>query len=70
MMASVVNKIEILGVRVEHVPGGCTVLIQPVDIGFDKPFKENVCNLWDEWLVNDGLNVNGTVKSSTRYQIA
>ncbi len=70
MMASVVKKIEMLGVQVEHIPGGCTVLIQPVDIGCNRPFKGNIHNLWDEWLVNDGLNVDGTVKCPTRYQIA
>ncbi len=69
MLASVVNKIEMLGVQVEHIPGECTVLIQPVDAGFNKPFKGNVCNLWDEWLVNDGLNVDGTVKCPTICQI-
>ena len=29
-----------LGVKVKHVPGGCTSLCQPVDVGFHKPFKD------------------------------
>ena len=42
MMASVVGAIQELGVEVEHIPGGCTYLCQPVDIGVNKPFKSRV----------------------------
>ena len=40
MMASVVHRIQDLGVEVIHIPGGCTSLCQPVDVGLNKPFKE------------------------------
>ena len=43
MMASVVGKIQDLGVEVEHIPGGCTSICQPVDIGKNKPFKKIGC---------------------------
>ena len=39
MMSSVVDSIQPLGVEVEHIPGGCTCLCQPVDVGVNKPFK-------------------------------
>jgi hypothetical protein len=42
MMASVVSKIQELGVKVKHIPGGCISLCQPVDAGFKKPFKSHV----------------------------
>ncbi len=42
MMASVVYKIQELGVKVKHIPGGCTSLCQRVDVGFNKPFKSRV----------------------------
>jgi hypothetical protein len=38
MIASVVYKIQGLRVKVKHIPGGCTFLCQPIDIGFNKPF--------------------------------
>ncbi len=41
MMASVVYKIQELGVEVKDIPGGCTSLRQPVDVGFNKPFIRN-----------------------------
>jgi hypothetical protein len=39
MMASVVYKIQELGVEVKHIPGRCTSLCQPVDVGFNKPIQ-------------------------------
>ena len=42
MMSSVVDLIQALGVEVEHIPGGCTYLCQPVDVGVNKPFKKQL----------------------------
>jgi hypothetical protein len=42
MMASVVYKIQDLGVEVKHIPGGCTSLCQPFDLGFNKPFNMRI----------------------------
>jgi hypothetical protein len=39
MMASVVREIQKLGVEVEHIPGGCTTLCQPVDVGVNNPSR-------------------------------
>ena len=39
MMAFVVQKIQELGVEVKHIPGGCTSLCQPIDVGINKPFR-------------------------------
>ena len=40
MMESVVKMIKELGVEVKHIPGGCTSLCQPVDVGLDKNSKQ------------------------------
>ena len=42
MMGSVVQRIQELGVEVQHIPGGCTSLCQPVNVGFNKPFKDRI----------------------------
>jgi hypothetical protein len=42
MMSSVVQMIQELGVEVQHIPGGCTSLCQPEDVGFNKPFKDRM----------------------------
>jgi hypothetical protein len=49
MMASVVYKIQELGVEVKHIPGGCTSLCQPVDVGFDQPVKSHIQKMWIKW---------------------
>ena len=40
MMAWVVQMIQELGVEVKHILGGCTSLCQPVDVSFNKLFKD------------------------------
>jgi hypothetical protein len=45
MMGLVVQTIQELRVEVKHIPGGCTSLCQPVDIGFNKPFKDHLQKL-------------------------
>jgi hypothetical protein len=39
MMATVVNAIQDFGVQVEFIPPGCTGLLQPVNVGYNKVFK-------------------------------
>ena len=36
---SISAAIQELGVEVIHIPGGCTGLLQPLDVGVNKPFK-------------------------------
>jgi hypothetical protein len=44
-MASVVADIEALGIQIENIPGGCTGLCQPVDVGVGKPQRTRACHL-------------------------
>jgi hypothetical protein len=37
MLALVVQRIQELRVEVRHIPGGCTSLCQPINVGFNKP---------------------------------
>ena len=69
MMASVVHRIQEMGVEVIHIPGGCTGLCQPVDVGFNKPFKDRIRKRWIEWMIADGL-ATGTTTSPTRKVVA
>lgn len=55
MMASIVGLINDLGVQVEHIPGGCTGLCQPVDVGIGKPLKNRIRNFWEEWMMEKGI---------------
>ena len=48
-MASVsTGELEALGVQVDIIPGGCTGMCQPIDVGIGKPLARH---LWEEWMV-------------------
>ena len=69
MMASVVTRIQELGIEVKHIPGGCTSLCQPVDVGFNKPFKDRIRRQWMSWMIAEGV-IHGTTSSPTRRDVA
>ena len=37
------------------VPGGCTKYVQAPDVSWNKPFKQKVTDLYDEWLATEWL---------------
>ena len=69
MMESVVNIIQALGCAVEHIPGGCTGLAQPVDVGIGKPLKNRVRRHWEDWMLNTGVS-NAAKKAPSRQRVA
>ena len=69
MMASVTDAIAKLGIEIIHIPGGCTGLTQPLDVGINKPFKSRVRVLWEEWMINK-IDCTGLVYAPTREDIS
>jgi hypothetical protein len=69
MMALVVDLIQELGVEVKHIPGGCTPICQPVNIGFNKPFKDRMRRQWTSWMMSKGI-VHGTTSQPVRLDVA
>ena len=69
MMALVVTKIQELGIEVKRIPGGCTSLCQPVDVGFNKPFKDRVRRQWVSWMIAEGF-IYGTTSPPMRRDVA
>jgi hypothetical protein len=49
-MGVVVQAIQALGVEVEFIPPGCTGMVQPVDVGYNKPLKAKVRDQYREWI--------------------
>ena len=68
MMASVVLQIASLGIEVIHIPGGCTGLCQPLDVGVNKPFKARVRRMWEEWMT-DLIDTTNEVRDATREEV-
>jgi hypothetical protein len=56
-MGSIVNAIQALGVQVEFIPAGCTGLVQPVNVGFNKAFKCKMHNKFLKWMMLQDPNV-------------
>ena len=50
-MGSVNRAINELGCKVIIIPPGCTGLTQPVDVGYNKPFKNLVRDKYENWMV-------------------
>ena len=69
LMDSVVSKIQVLGVEVKHIPGGCTGLGQPLDVGYNKPLKNKIRQKWEEYMIDEGLDLDVT-KPPTRNLVA
>lgn len=40
------------GTRQAVIPGGCTSVLQPLDVSLNKPFKSNIRCSWNEWMIN------------------
>jgi hypothetical protein len=57
-MGSINRAINDLGVEVIILPPGCTGLTQPVDIGYNKPFKGLVRDQYEEWMVTDSEDLS------------
>ncbi len=60
-MASVVQRIQKLGIKVIHILGECTGLLQPLDVGINKPFKCRMRSMWEEWMIR-GIKRTRTVE--------
>jgi hypothetical protein len=58
-----------LGIEVIHIPGGCTGLCQPLDVGANKPFKHFLHDLWEEGMM-DMLDKEGEICYATRKEVA
>ena len=69
LMGSIVSKINDLGVDVEHIPGGCTGLCQPIDVGVGKPFKTRVRKAWEEWMLEKVETSITVIPTPTRREV-
>jgi hypothetical protein len=56
-MGSIVNAIQALGVQVKFIPAGCTGLIKPVNVGFNKAFKCKMRDIFLKWMMMQDHNL-------------
>ena len=68
MMSLVVDAIQRLGVQVEYVAAGCTGLVQPVNVGYNKAFKAKMRDEYTAWML--GQDPDLPIPGTTRHQLA
>ena len=49
-----VRMIQDLGIELLIIPGGCTYLCQPLDVGVNRSLKVSVKSQWDDWMESEG----------------
>ncbi len=67
-MGTIVNAIQALGVQVEFIPAGCTGLVQPVNVRFNKAFKCKMRNEFLKWMMAQDPNL--PIPGSTCHNVA
>ncbi len=55
MIGPIVEKIQGICIEVQHIPGGCTHLCQPIDVGINRPNKVALVDMWEDWLETEVL---------------
>ena len=68
MMQSVVQAIQALGVQVEFIPAGCTGLVQPVDVGFNKSLKAKMREQFHDWIF--AQDADQEIRAATRHELS
>ena len=68
-MASVTAEIEALGVQIEIIPGGCTGMCQPIDVGIGKPLKSRARHQWEEWMIAE-CEAGNASRPASRLQMS
>ena len=53
---AVVEAIQALGVEVEFILPGCTGMVQPIDVGYNKPLKSKFCDQYHQWMLDQDPN--------------
>ena len=49
------------------IPGGCTSILQPLDISINKPFKGHIKNLWMQYMFDN--SDSACIKTASKQQI-
>ena len=68
LLGSVADAIQRLGVELKIIPPGCTGLVQPIDVGINKPFKANMRKIYTEWLLEQ--DADAAIPSASRLDVS
>jgi hypothetical protein len=68
LLGSVAYAIKSLGVEVEFIPAGCTGLVQPIDVGFNKPYKSNMSKIYTDFMM--GQDSSQPFRGAMRLEVS
>ena len=68
ILGSVADAIQGLGVELKIIPPGCTGLVQPINVGINKPFKANMRKIYTNWLL--GQDADAAIPSASRLDVS
>lgn len=63
-----VDKLHDIGTEVEFISGGCTSVLQPCDVGINKPFKHRLRERYMAWCVSKYQDLSPTQKLPVPYR--
>ena len=52
-----------------HIPGSCTGLVQPLDVGYNKSFKTHIRAAWEEYMINN-MRKNSSITLPLREEVS
>ncbi|KAG7358050.1 DDE superfamily endonuclease [Nitzschia inconspicua] len=61
-------KLDSIGVQLKLIPKGCTSVVQPIDVGVNKPFKDRIKYLWWAWMIGFGED-GGNIPTPSREDV-
>ncbi|KAG7354303.1 DDE superfamily endonuclease [Nitzschia inconspicua] len=61
-------KLNNIGVQLKLIPKGCTSVVQPIDVGVNKPFKDRIKSLWWAWMIGFGEG-GGNIPTPSREDV-
>jgi DDE superfamily endonuclease len=65
MMRQFVSACNDIGVDVDYIPAGYTCVLQPVDVGFNAPFKRHIRDFHHKWCIDKYRGVSNAMKLPT-----
>ncbi len=68
LLGSVADAIQGFGVELKIILPGCTGLVQPINVGINKPFKANMRKIYTECLL--GQDADAAILSATRLDVS
>ena len=51
-------QLDAIGIKMYNIPPGCTGLVQPIDVGIGKPFKDRLRTLWWDWMMEQNSDAS------------